>query len=99
MKENKDFALLQTKKKLTLIPIPPAPLKDLQELGKRLPQKSLKQFKKEIKIEALSEVTSNTLPLTPTFSWHLFKVCYWLNLHAFTEIFWAKNMRLLDSAF
>lgn len=55
--KNKRFFLVKMIDRIVLIPIPEDPIKDLEELGKKLPKKSLKSFKKEIAEEAEKDVS------------------------------------------
>lgn len=50
------FILLEDKGKLILVPVSKEPLKDLRELGKQLPDKSLKALREDILKEAKEEL-------------------------------------------
>ncbi len=42
---------------VVIVPIPDDPISELAELGRRLPDKSIKEFKKEIERAALEEIS------------------------------------------
>lgn len=46
------FFIVKIDKEFMLVPIPSDPVKELEKIGKGLPKKSLRQFKKEILEEA-----------------------------------------------
>ena len=52
----KKFLVLRRGNQLVLVPLPDDPAKDLAELGKSLPGKSLKRFRAEILKEAEEDI-------------------------------------------
>lgn len=52
----KKFLVLRRGKQIILAPLPADPVKDLAELGGKLPAKSLKQLRSEIQKEAEDDV-------------------------------------------
>jgi len=55
-KLGKEFYLVETKAGIYLIPIPANPVKDLEEIGKKLPEKSIKELRKDILKQAMEEL-------------------------------------------
>lgn len=50
------FFVVKVDSKLILIPVPKNPAKDLEELGKGLPKKTVEEMKKEIQMEMAKEL-------------------------------------------
>lgn len=46
------FFVVKVNKDIMLVPVPSDPVKELERIGKKLPKKSVKQFRKEIMEEA-----------------------------------------------
>lgn len=51
----KEVFIVETPEGILLIPIPEDPYKELEKLGKKLPELTLKQLKEEIKKQAREE--------------------------------------------
>lgn len=55
-KLGKEFYLVETKEGIHLIPIPANPVEDLEKIGKKLPEKSIKELKEDILKQAMEEL-------------------------------------------
>jgi hypothetical protein len=54
-KLTKEVFIVETPEGILLIPIPEDPYKELEKLGKKLPELTLKQLKEEIRKQAVKE--------------------------------------------
>lgn len=55
-KFGEEFYLVETKEGIHLIPIPANPVEDLEKIGKKLPEKSIKELKEDILKQAAEEL-------------------------------------------
>ncbi|USS40982.1 AbrB/MazE/SpoVT family DNA-binding domain-containing protein [Thermococcus aggregans] len=55
-KLTKDVYLVETPEGILIIPKPKDPIKELEQIGKKLPEKSIEELKKDIIKQALEEL-------------------------------------------
>ncbi|MDK2781764.1 MAG: hypothetical protein PWR13_792 [Archaeoglobi archaeon] len=55
-KIGKEVFVVETREGILLIPKPQDPVKELEEIGKQLPEKSVKELRREIESAAMEEI-------------------------------------------